>query len=106
VSTHASSSDRRRQTAMIAANVGCSLDQQGPRSRNKGANRCGLHWRHTMSFTRIARAISAQIYRLAMVLPPDGTVGIIESRRDLNPSWSRVRGAASEPHCLAPTSTQ
>jgi hypothetical protein len=59
-----------------------------------------------MSFTRIAQAISLRIYRLTMMMPPDSSVGSIEARRDLVPRWSRVRGAASEPHCLAPTSAR
>jgi hypothetical protein len=63
-----------------------------------------------MSFTRIVRSIGFRIYRLAMMTSPGSTVARtvarVESRRELVPRWRCVRGAASEPHCLTPTSAR
>jgi hypothetical protein len=65
-----------------------------------------------MSFTRIVRSIGFRIYRLAMMIspgspvPPGSPAGRMASPRNHVPRWSRVRGAASEPHCLTPTSAR
>ena len=59
-----------------------------------------------MSLARILRTIGLEIYKFTKTAAPGVTLGDVDTRSNRVARRSRVPGAASEPHCMAPTSGQ